>query len=365
MIERKIPMPVTISIIVPVYNAEAFLTRCVESILGQSLTSLELILVDDGSTDQSPALCDAFAAKDTRIRVLHTQNAGPSAARNAGLSAATGDYIGFADADDRADPELFATLYARAEKADADLSICDYWMDTPDGASPCKIFPGENRAFSAEEIRSRILPYFFGYAPDELRRFADCCPFADSRSYVWICLYRAEMIRENALRFPDEKLYYTEDNLFNLSAVFHAKSAVYTARPLYHYQINTATFTARFQPAYLDCRLRKYAYLKSFAEQNDLAAEASVRLPRKICAETPTLLNYYAANAPAFSKKFHFVSKILRTPVVAQALSAVPSAEWPGGRLGVTLTLAKRKQAVPIVLACLLQKRLRALKAAR
>ena len=86
---------------------------------------------------------------------------------------------------------------------------------------------------------------------------------------------------------------------------------------------------------------------------------AAARLPRKICAETPTLLNYYAANAPSFSKKYQSVRKILQSPAITGALEEVPSSEWPAGRFGVTLALARRKRALPIVLACLAQKALR------
>lgn len=352
-------MPVSVSIIVPVYNAEKTLSRCARSLLNQTCSSLELILVDDGSTDQSPAICDTLAANDSRVHVLHIANAGPAAARNAGLDAAHGTYIGFADADDWVEPDMFAALYEQALKTDADLAVCDYWMDKPGHSAVCKPFPGDSRLFSAEAIRAHILPYFFGYAPTELASFTEHCPFADTRSYVWCCLYRTSVIAEHQLRFPDEKQFYTEDNLFNLLMVSHTSRAVYLARPLYHYVEQASTFTGRFQPFYLDCRLRKYGFLEKFAAESDLREEAAKRLPRKICAETPTLLNYYAANAPSFSEKLRSVRRILREPSITHALSDVPSAEWPGGRLGTTLAFAKRKQALPIVLACLVQKAIR------
>ncbi len=352
-----------VSIIVPVYNAESTLADCVDSLLNQTLSSIEIILADDGSTDQSPALCDAFARKDDRVHVLHIQDSGPAAARNAGLETAKGDFIGFADADDTAEPALFATLLERANETGADLSLCDYFAVSPQSETVCSVIPGKSRAFSREEIRAQILPYFFGYAPGELAHFGSCCPFADSRSYVWLALYRADMLRENAVRFPDEKLYYTEDNLFNLQAVFCAARLVYTAAPLYRYRLSGNTFTSRFKPDYFACRLRKYQYLEDFAARRGLPAEMASRLPRKICAETPTLLNYYASLAPGFSKKYLFVSKILHHPVIQKALAAVPASERPAGRLGLTLTAAQKKWALPILLACLAQKKGRALRA--
>ena len=114
-------MPV-ISVIVPVYNAEKYLTECVESILNQTIEDIELILVDDGSTDGSPAMCDAFAAQDPRVKVIHKPNGRASSARNAGIRAATGEYIAFVDSDDWISPDM----YEKMLEPNADVCLCDY-----------------------------------------------------------------------------------------------------------------------------------------------------------------------------------------------------------------------------------------------
>ena len=115
-----------LSIIVPVYDVERYLPKCMDSILAQTFTDFELILVDDGSPDNCPALCDAAAAKDARIRVLHQKNGGLSAARNAGLDVARGEWIGFVDSDDYIAPEMYETLYKAMQSTGADLALCDY-----------------------------------------------------------------------------------------------------------------------------------------------------------------------------------------------------------------------------------------------
>ena len=115
-----------LSIIVPVYDVENYLQKCIDSILAQTFTDFELILVDDGSPDNCPALCDAAAAKDARIRVIHQKNGGLSAARNAGLDAARGAWIGFVDSDDYIAPEMYETLYKAVQSTGADLALCDY-----------------------------------------------------------------------------------------------------------------------------------------------------------------------------------------------------------------------------------------------
>ncbi|MBP3616367.1 MAG: glycosyltransferase family 2 protein [Alphaproteobacteria bacterium] len=115
-----------ISIIVPVYNVQKYLDKCLKSIISQTLTDIEIILVDDGSTDSSGLICDKYAKKDKRIKVIHQKNARQGAARNAGIKLATGDYIGFVDSDDYITSDMFEKLYKKAYIYDADIVMCDY-----------------------------------------------------------------------------------------------------------------------------------------------------------------------------------------------------------------------------------------------
>jgi len=115
-----------ISIIIPVYNVEDYLARCLESILFQSFKDFEVLLIDDGSTDGSGKICDAYAQNDTRIRVIHKVNGGVSSARNVGLNNANGQYISFVDSDDFVHPCFLEFLYNSIKSSKADISICDY-----------------------------------------------------------------------------------------------------------------------------------------------------------------------------------------------------------------------------------------------
>ena len=121
MAEKKCP---EISVIVPVYKVEKYLNECIDSILAQTFTDFELILVDDGSPDSCPALCDAAAEKDSRVRVIHKINGGVSTARNAGLAAAQGNWIAFVDSDDRVLPQFLEKLYSAALEKNTDISMC-------------------------------------------------------------------------------------------------------------------------------------------------------------------------------------------------------------------------------------------------
>jgi glycosyltransferase involved in cell wall biosynthesis len=125
-----------VSVIVPVYNVEAYLRRCVDSVLAQTFTDIEIILVDDGSPDNCPAICDEYAGKDNRIKVIHQKNAGLSGARNAGLDAAKGDYFAFIDSDDYIAPEMIDKLLNALLREDADISICGFQRIDENAPSP-------------------------------------------------------------------------------------------------------------------------------------------------------------------------------------------------------------------------------------
>lgn len=116
-----------ISVIVPIYNSESFLNRCIDSIIVQSYKNLEIILVDDGSTDQSGAICDAYAQKDCRCKVIHKKNGGAGSARNRGLSAATGEFIGFVDSDDSIEPDMYEVLI-KSMKKNVDIVTCGRYV---------------------------------------------------------------------------------------------------------------------------------------------------------------------------------------------------------------------------------------------
>ncbi|MEG0087047.1 MAG: glycosyltransferase, partial [Niameybacter sp.] len=122
-VERTQP---TLSIIVPVYNVEKYLPKCIESILAQSFTDFEVILIDDGATDKSGEICEEYANKDTRIKIIHKENGGLSSARNAGIELSNGNYIGFVDSDDFIHPQMYEILLREARSSNSDVVICRY-----------------------------------------------------------------------------------------------------------------------------------------------------------------------------------------------------------------------------------------------
>ncbi len=213
-----------VSIIVPVYGAEAYLSDCVESILAQTYASFEVILVDDGSPDRSGEICDEFAARDSRVRVIHQANAGVSAARNAGLDAAAGEWIGFVDADDRALSHMLETALRAA--GESPIVMWDS-VTVSHGGKMQAVDTISRLPHSCVCIKKEI-------APDLLAEIAGA---------VWHCLYRRELLRD--VRFP-VGIKLSEDRLFNLSAMGRADSIAYIKEPLYEYFIVEGSACRRY-----------------------------------------------------------------------------------------------------------------------
>lgn len=186
-----------ISVIVPVYNVEKYLPRCIDSILNQTYKNLEIILVDDGSPDNCPAICDEYAQKDSRIKVIHKANGGVSSARNVGLDVATGEYIGFVDSDDWIEPDMYEFLFMRATDYNVDISRCASVWEYGKGRCEEILTDNENENMFLLDGEDLILDLVNG-AWDE--------------GVVWNKLYKKEIVKNVRFR---EDIAFCEDCLFN------------------------------------------------------------------------------------------------------------------------------------------------------
>ncbi len=349
-----IPNKIRISIIVPVFNAAEFLPQCLDSILRQTFRDFELILVDDGSKDGSAKLCDSYAAADGRVHVIHKENGGPCTARNTGIDIARGKYIGFVDADDSCDLKMFELLYNCALKNNTYMVFCDYTADNANGSRNIKSDLNGDIVYDAEMVKKAFLPYFFGYEDSELSGYKSFCPFADYSSYVWLCLYKTSLIKENNLFFPSQNTYYNEDNLFNLNVVYHSSAIAHISKPLYHYRDIDNSLTKRYNPGFLKSKLNKFDYLYDFIEKNSCDKKFIRRLQNKICIESINIINYYVnANGVSIKEKYVKIREIVNAPAVSEALknlklSSVP----PLSMLGIFLRFEKYKACLILLALC-------------
>lgn len=209
-------METAISVIVPVYRVEKYLPACIDSILNQTFTDFELILVDDGSPDRCPEICDETAKRDARVRVIHQANAGLSAARNAGIEIAHGEWLGFVDSDDYIAPQFYEKLYQTAQRTDADCVMCSV-QNVDESGKP--IDSALMRV--ADEVKT---------GQEVLRKIGrdDATPYLT----VWNKLYRRKLF--NTLRYPAGR---QNEDTFIFAELFHqVQRAACVAEPLFFYR---------------------------------------------------------------------------------------------------------------------------------
>lgn len=241
-----------ISVIVPVYKVEPYLDKCISSIVNQTYKNLEIILVDDGSPDNCPAMCDAWAEKDSRIRVLHQRNQGGGAARNAGLDLTSGSLIAFVDSDDYIAPDMYAHLYELL-KSGADIAECSYVeVAGNDAVFACGY---ETRSYTAQEAMAEHI---------QDRVF---------RQLIWNKLYRRQMA--DGVRFPANKKI--DDEFFTYRALGNANTLIHSTKVCYAYRqqpesvMHSMPISKRIQA--VEAKTQRHTYIKAhFPELTNLSA---------------------------------------------------------------------------------------------
>jgi glycosyltransferase involved in cell wall biosynthesis len=282
-------MPV-ISIIVPVYKVEPYLRRCVDSILVQTFTDFECILVDDGSPDNCPAICDEYAKKDSRIVVIHQKNKGVSAARNAGLDRAQGDWIGFVDSDDWCDKGMYETLYKNARRHDADVSICGVRTVSINGDITKTGHKKHIRIFNGTNAIMEML------APDSYGGFS------------WNKLVKFSLIKHYQVKY-DETKKYMEDVLFFYTLFKNIKRVVYSSAPYYNYMKNVESVTCQLG-------LTKAAMTGLSVFDAILSAEHNKKIKRRVTAALvfleKDLCIHYIKTKNSSNENYLFLTKKIR-----------------------------------------------------
>ena len=230
-----------VSIIVPVYNAEKYLQECVNSILNQTLYDLELILVDDGSTDSSPALCDKCAAQDERVKVIHKPNGRAASARNAGLRMASGEYVAFVDSDDWVSPDM----YEKMLQTGADVTLCDYVRFQGESEFPFTQKSVSAGFYDKAQMREKIYPHL---VMDGIEY-----PITISN---WAMLISREIIVKNQLSYRED-IHVSEDAPFGSEVLYCANSFAYLAgERFYHYRMTNGSVSSTYKPWWWDSSLK-------------------------------------------------------------------------------------------------------------
>lgn len=207
-----------VSVLVAVYNTQDYLERCIDSIIGQTYEKIEVIIVDDGSKDESLKICKDFMKKDSRIKVIHQENGGLAAARNTGIRYAEGEYVCFLDSDDYIENDYIETLYKSLKRYQVDVAVCAYDREYPNGKVVAMCMDSD-KMIGREEAMVNMYRYnSFG-------------------AYSWNKMFRMDMIKKYGLIY-DPELRMSQDLYFSTQYIQKIKSAYYINRPLYHYIYN-------------------------------------------------------------------------------------------------------------------------------
>lgn len=227
-----------ISIIVPIYNVEKYLDRCMQSLLNQTLKDIEIIMVDDGSPDRCPQMCDEYAKRDVRIKVIHKENAGLGYARNSGLEIATGEYVAFVDSDDYVNIKMYENLYNSAKQKNADAVFCGFYTELKHGKWEESGEVSENKVWQGDDVKNFMLD-MIASAPHEKKE----------RKYqmsVWHSIYRNKIIKDNNITFCSERDVGSEDLPFQIDFLKLSKTIVYLKDSFYRYCFNVTSLTKTF-----------------------------------------------------------------------------------------------------------------------
>lgn len=250
------------SIIIPVYNVEKYLNKCVDSVLNQTFTDFEVILVDDGSPDNCPAICDSYAEKDKRVRVIHKQNGGLICARKSGLEAARGDYIGFVDSDDWIEENMYELFADMIKKYTPDMVLSDFYFDSgKEIINSEQLF--EQEFYDKKSLNEKLYPvmlfsgiYFkFGVNP--------CC---------WSKVYKKELLKKN-LPIVDNRIKMGEDAAFTYPCLIDAQSVATVKKPCYHYILNPESMTKTYDKKLKEIIFLPYEHIKEKCRETDMDME--------------------------------------------------------------------------------------------
>lgn len=346
-----------VSIIIPVYGTEAYLSRCVDSVLAQSYTNLEVILVDDGSPDNCPRMCDEYAAEDSRVKVIHKQNEGLAIARRNGILVSSGDYIMVVDSDDWIDPETVAGCVDVAVRDDADCVMFSYVREYADRSLQTLLFP-ERYSYDVEKSESLLHRRIVGPIGDELKSPHQ----VDSLSSVCMKLYRAEVARRG--KIVSERLIGTsDDTMFNLYALENCRIS-YVNQCFYHYRkSNAQSITTRYKPDLAEKWDVLYGLFEEYVEKSPHAeVYRSAFLNRVACGMIGLGLNEVASPASVFQISRR-IRGILQKPLYRQAMQHLDTSACPL-KWKVFFSLCRREAAFSLTVLLRLMNYLRSRMAA-
>lgn len=301
-----------ISIIIPVYNVEKYLKRCLESVIHQTYINLEILLIDDGSIDKSLEICKEYEKIDSRIKVYSKSNEGLGLTRNYGLKRANGEFITFIDSDDYIVKNAIEMLYLKEKETDADVIIANsYYKNIEQEVYLCE------GLYAESEIKDILIVHAMGNSPR----------FLDGLSYTaWGKLYKKSILYDNGIEFPSERKMIWEDLVFNTNVYSVSKSIYVSHYPIYYYCYNDGSLTHTYKPNKLNMIMDLYKYMIKKIEILNLSDEAKIRLNNNFIGHIRTCikLEVYYVKSNGFNRAFKNIENICKNSDVQELIKSYP-----------------------------------------
>lgn len=314
---------VKVSVVLPIYNVEPYLRKCMDSLLGQTLKEIQIIAVDDGSPDNSASIIDEYAERDSRVYPIHKKNGGVSAARNDGLAVASGKYIFFCDSDDWLDRRALEILYDKAERENADVVIGDFAQSDEVNHLPRKMFSNE---FSTSDphvldiIQKMVMPKGYTKLSSSVFSGGYCL------AAPWHHLIRHELIAENHLTYNLNVRGMFDDGLFMLEVFEHTKTVAYVSEITYYYRVVPGSITNRYNPKILDTYQLVYREIDSFINRYNKNEEFRKAYALRVFAYLNKAVSVYflrTENKKSDGEKYKELLNLIRSEPYATAIKSV------------------------------------------
>ncbi|HAR1533279.1 TPA: glycosyltransferase family 2 protein, partial [Enterococcus faecium] len=314
-----------ISVIIPVYNVEKYVGSCLESVCNQTYKNLDIIIVDDGSKDSSNKICEDYALKDSRIRIIHKNNAGLGLARNTGLEHVKGKYVAFIDSDDFVAANYIEAMLNGIKRSNADTCYAGYYEYYDDNNIISKPARYDSTIFTNNAIIEKVLLGMIGTEPSYKVDFI--LPMS-----VWHALYSSEIIQQHNIKFPSERDYISEDIIFHISYLQHSKITSFIKDCIYYYRCNNNnSLTHNFRDNEFDCNIELVKKIEgdlSYILENEIFVNKTRRLLLGRCRTCIQKAVRYAS----FNKEFDlnsYLSKILMNDELIACIHSYPYKQNP------------------------------------
>lgn len=330
-----------VSVIIPVYNTEKYLSECITSVLNQSYKNYEIILVDDGSTDKSPIICDKFGKNFSCIKVIHKENEGAGIARNYGVSVAKGEFVTFVDSDDYIGPKMLESLITDQEKYNADLCIGGTFSVNQNKKVVHIEKYNSIQSYEDDSIIKKLLPRIFGSSPKK----HDSIKIGNCNNLFKTCI-----IKKNNLKFESERKVLSEDLIWLINYLLCTQKVIVVPEMEYYVRINQASMTHKYNPERFNLTIAQFKRMRNYIGQLKLSHDVNYRLEKQFfinirwCIKQESHLK--------INKSYIHIKNFLSNKTLLFAISDYPISQL-GYKPRIFLELLKKRRAV---ILCILAK---------